>query len=40
VLIALGFLSTAIYYAPFFIKDWLRAGRIGHTAGSQSVGAP
>jgi len=40
VLVALGFLSTAVYYAPFFIKDWIRADRTGSASGSQSVGVP
>jgi hypothetical integral membrane protein (TIGR02206 family) len=38
VLVGLGLLSTVVYYAPFFIKDWLRVER--HARGSQSIGVP
>ena len=34
VLVALGLLSTAIYYAPFFVWDWLRTRR------AETVGLP
>jgi hypothetical integral membrane protein (TIGR02206 family) len=40
VLIALGLLSTLVYYAPFFIKDWILDKRPGHSSRSQSAGAP
>jgi hypothetical integral membrane protein (TIGR02206 family) len=39
-LVALGLLSTLVYYAPFFIRDWIGEKRTAHPSSSQSARVP